>query len=944
MVLPLLNKHCCRFGHRWETLRIDMGSVENGQDFISALDTLNEDRKEPGVKWIPANVDCQEQNPVERYIQTLDNNENANFVASDIVPASAWALCTLSVVNTMNHVENELTRGTTPIMAFEQIPTDLRYMFQIGWGKPVICTRVRRVKGHKMPGDTRNQFGICVGHGRAWGSIWVLFLDGNRHWNICMRKHAREIVLGVKKQQTVEEGKLYMTTRDEEGKTVLVARGDTGILGKQFAFISEEPLGPEPNSTLGDVRIKAMDSSITYLNITEDMEERIQQEIESKGPEYMAEEQYEDIHIDSTSGRLMNQIGEIVVPEEGAGKHYSQVPMSALPGRSQRTAKGRRLPDRYVIHAAKTAYTALVTVLFMAGLALTNQSIDNCPRYTKSELDESMFDVEPEHYTANIAVSHEEYNRKNPKWSKAIKRDDAAKWVEADAKERAQQLLKRPGRDDPTMEPVDRGKAGVPYGEKIYPIKRHCKIKSDGRYKVRWVVLGNLDDYQGDTYSPTASRKTVWLVFALSITLGLYRRFFDITGAFMAEKPTRDIYVTIDDEVYILRYSLYGLKDAPKLFNDGLVKHLKNGGYEQSRWDQCLFYKKLSTKSYIYMVFHVDDFIVTATSEELIDKFHDHMRIKYEITSNHDGIFLSILMQPLGNDAYLMTKPTQLQNIFDKDIPGGPTLSTAPREPIQTSYLKTFVKEDSPSVDKTEFRSMLGAVMQLTDVRPDVAFAISKISQRQSNPRVKDHEALTYLINYLYHTRDRGVVLRQSKLHQGAQWLKLRGFSDCSYVCHDNGKSQYCICFDLVDEQEHPDDSVPYRAGTTVTGMFQLKSFMAPTVDLSSCEGEIGAAVELSKDTVFYRGILRELGQEQMQPTPLYGDNDSTMSLATKFNNNHKRVRYMLPKIHWLMEQTNAQVVRFFRLGTKELPADLGTKHSTGNEWVHKRSSVFGDR
>ena len=54
-------------------------------------------------------------------------------------------------------------------------------------------------------------------------------------------------------------------------------------------------------------------------------------------------------------------------------------------------------------------------------------------------------------------------------------------------------------------------------------------------------------------------------------------RFFDIKGAFMAERPTRDIYVTIDEKYYILRYSLYGLKDAAKVFNEGLVMHLKAG-------------------------------------------------------------------------------------------------------------------------------------------------------------------------------------------------------------------------------------------------------------------------------------------------------------------------------------------------------------------------------
>jgi hypothetical protein len=543
------------------------------------------------------------------------------------------------------------------------------------------------------------------------------------------------------------------------------------------------------------------------------------------------------------------------------------------------------------------------------------------------------------------AISHEEYLRKNPKWRKAIAQEnpDRDKWLAADEKERIQQMLKRPGKDSATMVYIHNGKAGVPYGEKIYPIKRHCKIKSDGTFKVRWVVLGNLDDFKGDTYAPTASKKTIWMMFALIITLGLTMRFFDISGAFMAEKPTRDIYVSMDGEVYILKYSLYGLKDAPKLFNDGLVQHLKDGGYRQSMWDQCLFYKRESDTSYIYLVFHVDDFIVSGTSERIIDDYHAHMERKYDITSNVDGLFLGIHMEKMGTDAYILRKPHQLQNIFDKFLPNGPTTTSTPKEPMQTSYVKGFGVEDSSPVDKTGFRSMLGAVMQMTDVRPDIAFAISKISQRQCNPRKKDEEALVYVINYLYHTRNKGVILRQSSL-AGRAWLKLRGYSDCSYACHDNGKSQYGVCYDLVDGRLHTDDALPYGVGTTITGMFYLKSFMAPTVDLSSCEGEIGAALELTKDAIFFRGILKELGQEQMQPTPLYGDNDSTQSLAMRFNNNHKRVRYMLPKIYFLMEQYKAGVVNFFRMGTKELPPDVATKHATGNEWSAKRDTMMGSR
>jgi hypothetical protein len=134
-----------------------------------------------------------------------------------------------------------------------------------------------------------------------------------------MRKHAREIILGVSKQKTVEEGKQYLTRRDADGNTELVARGDTGILGKQFAVVSEEPLGTEPSPVLGEVRISAMDSSLTYMQVTESTEERIQQEIHAQGPEYMIEEEYENVRMDPKRG-LVDAAGERVVPEAGAGE------------------------------------------------------------------------------------------------------------------------------------------------------------------------------------------------------------------------------------------------------------------------------------------------------------------------------------------------------------------------------------------------------------------------------------------------------------------------------------------------------------------------------------------------------------------------------------------------------------------------------------------------
>ena len=78
-----------------------------------------------------------------------------------------------------------------------------------------------------------------------------------------------------------------------------------------------------------------------------------------------------------------------------------------------------------------------------------------------------------------------------------------------------------------------------PQGTRFLPLKRHCKLKSGDVYKVRWVVLGNLGNFGGDTFSPTASKKVVWLLFAVGVLLNLTWQWFDVEGAFMAEKPTR---------------------------------------------------------------------------------------------------------------------------------------------------------------------------------------------------------------------------------------------------------------------------------------------------------------------------------------------------------------------------------------------------------------------
>ena len=64
--------------------------------------------------------------------------------------------------------------------------------------------------------------------------------------------------------------------------------------------------------------------------------------------------------------------------------------------------------------------------------------------------------------------------------------------------------------------------------------------------------------------------------------------------------------------------------------------------------------------------------------------------------------------------------------------------------------------------------------------------------------------------------------------------------------------------------------------------MFYFKSLLAPTVDLNACKEEVGAMIESTKDACFFNGILDELHQKQVKPTPLYNDNDAKIMLPTQ--------------------------------------------------------------
>ncbi|KAI0993893.1 hypothetical protein K3495_g14291 [Podosphaera aphanis] len=127
------------------------------------------------------------------------------------------------------------------------------------------------------------------------------------------------------------------------------------------------------------------------------------------------------------------------------------------------------------------------------------------------------------------------------------------------------------------------------------------KYKADGsveQYKARLVAKGFSQqpgtDYD-DTYAPVARYDSLRFLLAFEAHNGWTPRQLDVKSAFLYGKLDRKIYMEIPNgykepgKCYLLRKSIYGLKQSPLVWYDTLTIVLNEDGFTSTNFDSCVF-------------------------------------------------------------------------------------------------------------------------------------------------------------------------------------------------------------------------------------------------------------------------------------------------------------------------------------------------------------------
>ena len=212
----------------------------------------------------------------------------------------------------------------------------------------------------------------------------------------------------------------------------------------------------------------------------------------------------------------------------------------------------------------------------------------------------------------------------------------------------------------------------------------------------------------------------------------------------------------------------------------------------------------------------------------------------------------------------------------------------------------------------------------MIETRPDLAFAISQVSQFSHNPGPQHFTAIKRIFRYIAGTLDYGITYGGN--HQD---LTIAGYSDASYG-------------DSVTNRRSSSGYIFMLNGGPITWSSKRQT----TVALSTTESEYMSLTQAAKEALWLRLLLTEL-QQINQPNlsvkvrkdnlaahsvlnatgliTIFGDNKSSIALAQN-PEFHQRTKHIDIQHHFIRDEVTNKRVELTFVNTSDMVADALTK------------------
>jgi hypothetical protein len=447
----------------------------------------------------------------------------------------------------------------------------------------------------------------------------------------------------------------------------------------------------------------------------------------------------------------------------------------------------------------------------------------------------------------------------------------------------------------------------------VYDIKRN-QDGSIARYKARLVAKGFTQrpglDFS-DTYAPVCTISAVRLTLALTTTLDLDIRHFDIKTAFLNGQLDHTLYLKpppglpLPDATSVLKLhkSIYGLRQAGHCWNKTAHEALVDFGFTKSENDPCTYFLKRGDAFCILALF-VDDILPAATKgSSIIQDLFAFLNTRFTVNDLGDATsFLGLAInRDRNNRSMTINQPRYTEDVLTRfGLDDGKPTST----PLPPGVVLSLASESDPPLS-APYAEAVGCLQYLAQsTRPDLAFAASYLGRFTSRPSPQCWAAARHALRYLRSTRSHGLMYSKSDDLNAS----LVAFSDADHATdpHDRRSHTGYVCL---------------LGSNTIS----WKSSRQKSTAISTCESEYYALSETARETLWLRALLLELGFPQLQPTKIRGDNMASLKNVRDAGNNTK-VKHIHTRVHFLRRHVRDQALAAVYVPSSENIADALTK------------------
>lgn len=362
-------------------------------------------------------------------------------------------------------------------------------------------------------------------------------------------------------------------------------------------------------------------------------------------------------------------------------------------------------------------------------------------------------------------------------------------------------------------------------------------------------------------------------------------------------------------KLWLLLKMLYGLREAPRFFQQWLRQQLISIGFVPLQLDPQLYAlrdKKTNEIQALLTVF-ADDILLTGNSqiiESLQQQVSSRMTNKWlpELT---EGAWRKYLGRELCRGPGCLYEKLSDEFCNRLVAEAGTTRPKKVAIPINKVSKKNKHKATKAALLTGEyyekFRRVVGMLLWCVRSRPDVAFAIKELSRKVSKSTVCDWAAMLQVVRYMSSTRN---IVLKLEIHPCPRELLIEVFSDSDWASTLDGKATS-------------------GGAMTLNGtLLSTWSRTQPVVSLSSCEAELIAATIAGTEANFLRNMLGELGVQAK--VKILVDNQSTGHFTRKVGPG--RMRHISVRYMWLQQQVRHKEMTVENVAGAVNTADIFTK------------------